>query len=489
MKNIMFLLSLAFLSSSLFAANVSIIDSGVDYKLKEFAGKMWINPIDNTTDNRDQDGNGYEDDVYGWNFGNNDSEVIDYSYLNTFSEDPFKFFDIQGRRFLEGKKLLILKEGSCEDNGKVAPSECRVRDEDDEWLESKRDDKEFMKEMQIFGNFVHGTHVAGIAVEGNPNATMQAIKLLPTEVRKSNILQMAFSSRNKLGSLPNFAPLSKTSLRGDLMKNILFTLAEAQSRSFIEIGDYLHSFKMDVANGSFGLGYHQASRIIGVIYRVLHFGKKPSQENMIKYSKLFINRVAYLAQEMTRRSPNTLYVFAAGNDGLDNGVYGTSPSNIQADNSISVAATLGDIRLASFSNYSRNLVHIAAPGVIIESVIPGGRKLKVSGTSQASPYVANVAAVVKDANPKLAPVQIKKILMETVDKKDFLVGKVISEGIVNKMRALRAAELSNDHSIDEAIEIAFEEEIELDLPELEVKDPSDEVIESTLIPNAPLYTL
>ena len=53
--------------------------------------------------------------------------------------------------------------------------------------------------------------------------------------------------------------------------------------------------------------------------------------------------------------------------------------------------------------------------------------------------------------------QIKTILMGTVDKKEFLVGKVKSAGIVNKDRATLAATYSVDMPVDKAIERAREE--------------------------------
>lgn len=154
---------------------------------------------------------------------------------------------------------------------------------------------------------------------------------------------------------------------------------------------------------------------------------------------------------MVQAAENTLFVFAAGNDGLDNDKYPTSPTNIQADNVISVSAALGFDALASFSNYGVKMVDVAAPGVGIESTVPGNKYLVVSGTSQAAPYVANIAGQVKDANPELAPRDIKKIILGTVDIREWLVGKVRTSGTVNGSRAVRAAELSKTMNVDLAI--------------------------------------
>jgi hypothetical protein len=69
----------------------------------------------------------------------------------------------------------------------------------------------------------------------------------------------------------------------------------------------------------------------------------------------------------------------------------------------------------------------------------------------AAPFVTNVAGLIVDQNSRLAPKDVKKILMDTVDKKAFLNGKVTTGGIVNRARALRAAELSVNRSLEAAI--------------------------------------
>jgi subtilisin family serine protease len=75
----------------------------------------------------------------------------------------------------------------------------------------------------------------------------------------------------------------------------------------------------------------------------------------------------------------------------------------------------------------------------------------MSGTSMAAPYVTNIAGLVKDENAKLAPKDIKEILMGTVDAKPWLSGKVKTGGIVNKDRAVIAARLTLTHTVSEAI--------------------------------------
>jgi subtilisin family serine protease len=56
---------------------VGVIDEGIQYTHPDLNSQIWTNPGDNTFDNVDNDGNGYVDDVHGWDFANNDATVYD----------------------------------------------------------------------------------------------------------------------------------------------------------------------------------------------------------------------------------------------------------------------------------------------------------------------------------------------------------------------------------------------------------------------------
>jgi subtilisin family serine protease len=56
---------------------VGDIDTGVDYTHPDLANNMWVNPGEVAFDAIDNDGNGYVDDIYGWDFFSNDNDPID----------------------------------------------------------------------------------------------------------------------------------------------------------------------------------------------------------------------------------------------------------------------------------------------------------------------------------------------------------------------------------------------------------------------------
>lgn len=415
MKWISLMGALAVLSSAN-ASTIAVIDSGLDYKHEMITPNLWTNQNE-VFDNRDNDGNGYQDDVHGWNFAEQNGEIIDYSYLGTFSQDPHKFFEIQGKAFL----------------GKATEAEIA-------WVNEKRKDKNFIKEMGKFGNFVHGTHVAGISIRNSSNKAM-GIKLIPTEVKP--FLERA-KSQSKSNSL---TPADRWSMLASLFD----ALAQQQMMMMTEIAHLVNFHKADVANGSFGTGYSNGRMITDNAYRILFF-KKPSDEDSKKAWGLFLSALIKHGQNFVGAAPKTLFVFASGNEGLSNDEIGTSPANIDADNAITVGATYKNQFFAPFSNYGTRTVDVAAPGMLIPSAIPGaGNYLEVSGTSQAAPFVANIAGKIKDMNPALSPKEIKTIIMGTVDKKGFLSDKVAAQGIVNSERALFAARASRSVSIQEAI--------------------------------------
>lgn len=391
------------------AATIAVIDSGLDYKHELIRPNLWINPAPTF--------NGpYPFATYGWNFAEENNQVIDYTLLDYFSSDMKKFFDIKAKAFL-----------------------FSVTDEERDWYNSKLRDQDFIDDLNAYGTYVHGTHVAGIAVKDSNNKAM-GIKLLKTQVK--SVVQ-DYSKNLKLNQTDHWKQIEGT----------ISLLALRQMIEMRKIGQFVASHKAEVANGSFGTGFQQALAVGNIIFKGIA-KRDPSQEELVKAAKMLIEAMVKANGFFVSAAADTLFVFAAGNDGLDNDTFGTAPANVKADNTISVAATYKDQFLAPFSNYGVKMVEVAAPGMMVESSIPGDQYLYVSGTSQAAPFVANVAGQIKDANPELKPKEVKKILMETVDKKFFLLLKVTSGGMVNAKRAVMAAQLSKHLSLEAAIDRA-----------------------------------
>lgn len=129
-----------------------------------------------------------------------------------------------------------------------------------------------------------------------------------------------------------------------------------------------------------------------------------------------------------------LFVAAAGNSSNDNDASPEYPASYAVDNVVSVAAIDPQGMMASFSNWGKTSVHIAAPGVNIVSHTLRGLE-SWSGTSMACPHVSGVAALLLSQDMSQSYSQIKTRMMASAKPMSSLRGRVVS-GMVNAYHAL-----------------------------------------------------
>lgn len=141
------------------------------------------------------------------------------------------------------------------------------------------------------------------------------------------------------------------------------------------------------------------------------------------------------------KSSPAMHIIAAGNERNNNDARPSYPATFDLPNVIAVAATDHNDNLASFSNYGATTVDVAAPGVNILSSTSGSATeyKSFSGTSMATPHVTGVAGLILSEHPNLSNDELKELIMDTVDKKPQLEGKMVTGGRVNVNNALQAS--------------------------------------------------
>ncbi|UCC22394.1 MAG: S8 family serine peptidase, partial [Planctomycetota bacterium] len=142
----------------------------------------------------------------------------------------------------------------------------------------------------------------------------------------------------------------------------------------------------------------------------------------------------------TAGAAGLLFVASAGNDNADNDVHPHYPSSYDANSVIAVLATDKYDNKSSFSCYGLTSVDLGAPGSSILSCAPGGGYQYLSGTSMATPHVAGACALVWSVCPSLTSLQVKDIILQTVDQLPALSGLCVSEGRLNLYKAILEAQ-------------------------------------------------
>lgn len=283
---------------------VAVIDSGVDYTHRDLAANMWRNPGEIPGNGLDDDGNGYVDDVYGYDFANNDSDPMD-------------------------------------DNG-------------------------------------HGTHVAGIL-----GAT-------------------ANNGRGVAGVIWNVQIMALKFLRSD---------GSGYTSDALRALNYAVAHGAVISNNSWGGGSYDLAMLNGI---------------------------------RDARDAGHIFVTAAGNRSRDLDFDPSYPASYDVDNIVTVAALDRNNRLASFSNYGRYTVDLAAPGVNILSTTPRNNYSYYSGTSMAVPHVAATLALVWDLHPAWSYRQVIAQVLNTVTPVNALRERTITGGRLDAGAAVTAASRFSD---------------------------------------------
>lgn len=131
-----------------------------------------------------------------------------------------------------------------------------------------------------------------------------------------------------------------------------------------------------------------------------------------------------------------LFISAAGNKGTNNDTTASYPANYQLPNVLSVAATTSSDTLASFSQYGRRMVSIAAPGSNIYSTKLNNTYGYLSGTSMATPHVTGLAALLKAINPTSDWRSIKNLILSGGDRITSLIPKTVTGKRINAFTSL-----------------------------------------------------
>jgi subtilisin family serine protease len=342
---------------------VAIWDSGTDTSL--FQGRLYTNPGE-TMDGRDNDGNGWVDDVHG---------IAHTLESDRTSDLLIPLTEEQQKQYPDMKAMV---KGLSDMQAAVDSEEASALKK---YLSELQPDQvePFLEKVSLFGSYAHGTHVAGIAAEGNP-----FIRIL--------VARITFDYR----MIPEAPTVEQTRKDAQAVRDAI---------------DYFKASGVRVVNMSWGgslSGYESALELNGI---------GESAEERLEMAKEMFEIFNAALYESIAGAPEILFVTSAGNSDNDAEFDMMFPSSYELPNILTVGAVDQAGEETSFTTFGSN-VDLHANGFEVESYVPGGDRMPMSGTSMSSPNVVNLAAKLLARNPGLSVAELREKMIAGSDQLD-----------------------------------------------------------------------
>jgi cell wall-associated protease len=475
---------------------VAVLDSGVDAEHEDLKDVMWTNPNEVAGNGVDDDGNGYVDDIHGWNFiGGKDGKNVHHETLELTREyarlkkrfagtDPAKLYGDAKKEYdyYQEIKTAFEEQRAEAESGKVQV------------------EKQFAK---VTNAFEVGMRTLGKKVVTPEDLPTLKASTDPAVKEAAATLEKAFANFESQEGFEDTKKEASAYFDGQLNYNLNpdydtrgivgDNYADLTERSYgnndVEGPDAMHGTHVAgiiAASRNNGIGMRGVAdnvRIMSV--RCVPDGDERDKDvaNAIRYA--VDNGASIINMSFGKGySPNkdivdaavkyaeandVLLIHAAGNDAENNDTDPNFPNDRyaqpvkkglfgkqkEASNWMEIGALsfkTGDARVAKFSNYGKKNVDLFSPGVAIYATVPNNEYQNLQGTSMAAPAAAGVAAILRSYYPDLSAAQVKEIMEKSVMVQEGSVKKpggtelvpfkdlCVSGGIVNAPNAVAMAD-------------------------------------------------
>lgn len=343
---------------------LAVWDSGVDWNIFSPLNQMWTNEKEIPGNNKDDDNNGFVDDVHGIAFdlhSNKETSILYPIGKQNMGDEN------QMRRWMKGLGD-VQSAIESEEASEIKQHLSTLKQEDVQ---------PFIESISLYGNYCHGTHVAGIAAEGNPYVRLMAARLT--------------FDHHMIPELPTVEQATK------------------DAAALTEAIEYFKKNGVRAVNMSWG----GSLRSIEDALETHNAGGTPEERKALARKIYTIGDTAF--KNAIVNAPDILFITSAGNSNIDNAFAEFYPSSYDLPNIISIGAVDQAGEETSFTSFGK--VDVYANGFEVNSYVPGGTQMKMNGTSMSSPQVLNLVGKLLAIKPDLKPSQLRDLIINGADER------------------------------------------------------------------------
>ncbi|MGE8555588.1 MAG: S8 family serine peptidase [Chryseobacterium jejuense] len=436
---------------------VGVLDSGVQVDHPGLVKNVWVNPNEVPGNGKDDDGNGFIDDIHGWNFIGGKNGDIDVDNLEV-TRVIKKYKEI-----FEGEDSLINK-----DNQSKIPEDFAMYIKAKELYDSKS--PQVMQHLKTYSLLKELIPEMVQLLDGK-TVTAENIKEIKMPADQKGVMALDYLTKfSKNSKIENLSPVEFEKIIGDWVNESIENTSSQEKQYNTNydpraeiVGDNYDNYSEkyygnnhyegpDAQHGTHVAGiiagspqgeeiqYGVAEKVAKIMtVRMVPNGDERDKDvaNAIRYAvdngakilNMSFGKPISPGKEVVwdafryAESKGVLLVKAAGNENEDIGTHPAYPTNFKntadtvpfVNNVIVVGASTNrnDELRADFSNFNKNRVNVFAPGEEIYSTVPKNKYAYLQGTSMASPVVAGGAAVLLAYMPNLKPNQIIEALVNS----------------------------------------------------------------------------
>ncbi len=427
---------------------VGVIDSGIDVEHEDLKDVAWINKGEIAGNGKDDDNNGYIDDIHGWNFlggekGQANPEQLEMTRMvqkwmprfdgrsaDSIAEADKTDFEL----FVKLKK--IIDEKNINATNQVAQYSGIKQ------FVSKTNDT---IQKMLAGKEMNLENINALTFE---DQTLNQGKMVMMQILDSGAT--IDEALEELGGIVDHYSNQlnsqyKIDFNGRLSGDNPYDITDTNYGNGYVIGskdDEMHGTHVSgiiAAKRNNGVGMNGVAHNVQIMaLRAVPDGDEYDKDVALAIRYAVDNGAKVVNMSFGKGySPNAEWVYdaikyaaskdvllvhAAGNDGSDIDTAENFPNDSKdklteiADNVLTVGAMtrhFDEKLVASFSNYGKKNVDVFAPGLEIYSTVPKNKYKSIQGTSMAAPEVAGVAALVRSYYPNLTACQVKHIIMDS----------------------------------------------------------------------------